>query len=98
MLEHEVRRLTAVRDLSQLRFEVSQAEMNATQTRYNNAVGTLRDLQNAVLDASQKTIDRINDEIQLADSQIKLLSLSGRIDEWIASGIVNSPLGSLSHN
>ena len=84
-LKHNVQALSAARDVAQLRSELAQSELQAAHTRMQAETATQRELQNAAVDAAERTLERINAEFQAQRAEVELLRATGELEKWTTS-------------
>jgi outer membrane protein TolC len=84
-LKHNVQALSAARDVAQLRAELAQSELQAAQTRMQAQTATQRELQNAAVDAAERTLGRINAEFEEQRAELELLRVTGELENWATS-------------
>jgi outer membrane protein TolC len=81
-VQHNVQQLLAARDVAQLRYELAQSQLDAAHARMQAAAATQREVQNAAIDAAERTLDRINTEFALQRAQVELLRQTGELQKW----------------
>ncbi|HZQ23653.1 MAG TPA: TolC family protein [Terriglobales bacterium] len=81
-LQHNVEQLRAARDVAQLRSELAQNQLDAVQTRMQAETATQRELQDAAIEAAERSLDRINAEFQLQAAQVQLYRATGDLQQW----------------
>ena len=81
-LQHNVDQLLAARHVSDLRYKLAENELDAVHERMEAQVGTQRDLQNAAIDAAERTLERINADFELQRSEIELLRMRSELEGW----------------
>ncbi len=84
-LQNAVRELTASRDVAQIQYELSQAELQAAQTRMQTRTATLRELQDASLQAVLYSGALMESEFDAERAQLQLLYQTGELDSWSAA-------------
>jgi len=84
-LKHNVQALSAARDVAQLRSQLAQSELQAAQTRMQAETATQRELQNAAVDAAERTLERINAEFEEQRAELELLRVRGELENWATS-------------
>jgi outer membrane protein TolC len=80
-VQHKVQQLLAARDVAQLRYELAQNQLDAVHARMQ-AAATQREVQNAAIDAAERTLDRINTEFALQRAQVELMRATGELQKW----------------
>ena len=83
--QHDVQQLSAALDLAQLRYQLSQTDLEAVETRMAAQTATLKELQNAAIESAERTIERIGNEINLAHAQLQLLRATSELEKWAFS-------------
>jgi cobalt-zinc-cadmium efflux system outer membrane protein len=81
-VQHNVQQLLAARDVAQLRYQLAQNQLDAAHARMEAAAATQREVQNAAIDAAERTLDRINTEFALQRAQVELLRATGELPKW----------------
>ena len=81
-LLHNVDQLLAARHVADLRYKLAENELDAVHERMEAQVGTQRDLQNAAIDAAERTLERINADFELQRAEIELLRMRSELEGW----------------
>ena len=81
-LQNAVRELMASRDVAQIQYELSQTELQAAQTRMQTRTATLRELQEASLQAVLYSGALMDSEFDAERAQLQLLYETGELDGW----------------
>jgi len=81
-LQHNVQQLAAARDVAQLRCKLAQSQLDAAHARMEAETATQRELQNAAIDATERTLDRINADFEAQRAQLELLRTTGGLEQW----------------
>jgi len=81
-LQRNVDQLLAARHVADLRYKLAENELDAVHERMESQVGTQRDLQNAAIDAAERTLERINADFELERSEIELLRMRSELESW----------------
>jgi outer membrane protein TolC len=81
-LQHNVDQLLAARHVADLRYKLAENELDAVHERMEAQVGTQRDLQNAAIDAAERTLERINADFELQRAEIELLRMRSELEGW----------------
>jgi len=81
-LQRSIRQLQAARDVAKLDWQVSQGELDAIGPRLQTGVATLRDQQNAELDANDKHAAYLDAEFDLAKAELQLLRITNELENW----------------
>jgi outer membrane protein TolC len=81
-LQHNVDQLLAARHIADLQYKLAQNELDAVHERIEAQTATQRELQNAAIDASDRTLERINADFEAQRAEIELLRLRGELEGW----------------
>lgn len=81
-LQHNVEQLEAAQHIADLRYKLSQNELDAAHARMEAETATQRELQNAALDAGERTLERINADFELQRADVELLRMRGDLETW----------------
>lgn len=81
-LERSVTQMEAARDVAQLELEIAEKSLTAVQTRSDAGTATLRDLDDARSQASEKFIALQDMTFELERSQLGLLRSTGELEKW----------------
>jgi outer membrane protein TolC len=81
-LQHNVDQLLAARHVADLRYKLAENELDAVHVRMEAQADTQRDLQNAAIDAAERTLERINADFELQRSEIELLRMRSELESW----------------
>jgi outer membrane protein TolC len=81
-LQRNVDQLLAARHVADLRYKLAENELDAVHERIETQVGTQRDLQNAAIDAAERTLERINADFELQRAEIELLRMRSELESW----------------
>jgi outer membrane protein TolC len=84
-LQHDVEQLFVARDVADLRYKLAQNELDAARTRMESETGTLRELHNAVIDTSERSLEQINTMFEFQRAQLELLRATGALESWAFS-------------
>jgi outer membrane protein TolC len=84
-LQHNVDQLLAARHVADLRYKLAENQLDAVHERMEAQVGTQRDLQIAAIDASERTLERINADFELQKSEVELLRMRSELEGWALS-------------
>jgi outer membrane protein len=80
--QHNVEQLEAAQHIADLRSKLSQNELDAAHARMEAETATQRELQNAALDAGERTLERINADFEVQRAEVELLRTRGEIETW----------------
>lgn len=81
-LQHNVDQLLAARHIADLQYKLAQNELDAVHERIEAQTATQRELQNAAIDASDRTLERINADFEAQRAEIELLRMRGELEGW----------------
>jgi outer membrane protein len=84
-LQHNVAELLAARDVADLRYKLAENSLDAAHARMEAETATLRELQDAAIDASERMLERINADFELQRAEIELLRSTGKLESWALS-------------
>jgi hypothetical protein len=77
-----VEQLSAARHVADLRYKLAASELDAAHGRMEAETATQRDLQNAAIEASERTLERINVDFELQRTEVELLRATGKLENW----------------
>ena len=81
-LQRSVTQMLAARDVAQLEYEIAQKSLTAVQTRMDTGTSTLRDLDDARSQASERFITLQDVTVELERSQLGVLRSTGELEKW----------------
>jgi outer membrane protein TolC len=81
-LQRSVAQMQAARDVAQLELEIADKSLTAVQTRVDSGTATLRDLDDARSQASERFIALQDMTFELERSQLGLLRSTGDLEKW----------------
>ena len=81
-LQRSVTQMLAARDVAQLEYEIAQKSLTAVQTRMDTGTSTLRDLDDARSQASERFITLQDVTFELERSQLGVLRSTGELEKW----------------
>jgi outer membrane protein len=81
-LQRSVSRMQAARDVAELEFELAQKNVEAVRTRMDAGTATLHDLDDALSQASERSIALEDVIFELERSQVGLLRATGELEKW----------------
>ncbi len=81
-LQRSVAQMQAARDVAQLEYEIAQKNLTAVQTRVDAGTGTLRDLDDARSQASERFITLQDVTFELERSQVGVMRSTGDLEKW----------------
>jgi outer membrane protein TolC len=85
-LQRSVQELEAATDVSQLEYQLAQSELEATETRLQAQVGTLREEQDARTKVEQAYDSLMDANLTLQKAKIQLLRNTGELEQWAMAG------------
>jgi outer membrane protein TolC len=80
--QRALRQLAAARNVAKLEWEVSQAGIDATHAKIETGQASVRDEENARLDANDRYAAYLDTNLDLLKAEIQMLRTTGRIQEW----------------
>jgi len=81
-LQNMVRQLSAARNVAQIQYELMQAQLESAQVRTQAQTATLRELQDASLQAVESSGGLRDSELDLERAQLQLLQATRRLESW----------------
>ena len=84
-LQRSVAQLSAARDVARLEYQLSQNNMEAVQAKLDAGQATLRDQEQAQLDANDKYSALLDTTYELEKAQMQLLKQTGQLEQWALS-------------
>jgi outer membrane protein TolC len=81
-LQHNVQALEAARDVAELRSELAQNQLDAAHARMEAETATQRELQNAAIEAAERSLARINADFELQRASVELSRATGELESW----------------
>lgn len=81
-LQRSVTQMLAARDVAQLEYEIAQKSLTAVQTRMDTGTSTLRDLDDARSQASERFITLQDVTFELERCQLGVLRSTGELEKW----------------
>jgi outer membrane protein TolC len=81
-LQRSVTQMLAARDVAELEYEIAQKSLTAVQTRMDTGTSTLRDLDDARSQASERFITLQDVTFELERSQLGVLRSTGELEKW----------------
>jgi len=79
---HDLDRLAAATDVAQLRYQLAQTELDAALSRMQAETGSFQEVQKAVLDAANRSLERMDADFDLERAQLQLLRETGKLEDW----------------
>ena len=81
-LQRNVEQLFAARHVAELRYKLAEESSDAAHARMEAEAGTQREVQNAAIDAGERTLERINADFELQRVELELLRARGELESW----------------
>jgi outer membrane protein len=81
-LQRAVEQLAAAREVAQLQYELANGDLDTAKTRVQSGTATLRDLQNASLQANERSAQLLDAEFELKRAQFQLMRATGKLEQW----------------
>jgi outer membrane protein len=82
-LRHDVEQFSAAGDVAQLRYQLAQTQLDAAHSRVQSGTGRFREVQDAAIDAANRTLERIDADFDLEKAQLQLLRQTGKLENWV---------------
>jgi outer membrane protein TolC len=83
--QHNVEQLIAAQHVADLRYKLAENELDAVRIQMEAETATQREMQNAAVDAAERTLERIDADFQLQRSELELLRTGGELESWALS-------------
>lgn len=84
-LQHSVEQLLAARHIADLRYKLAENQLDAVRVRMEAETATQREMQNAAIDAGERTLERIDADFELQRAELELLRVKGEVENWALS-------------
>jgi len=84
-LQHSVEQLLAARHIADLRYKLAENQLDAVRVRMEAETATQREMQNAAIDAGERTLERIDADFELQRAELELLRVKGEVESWALS-------------
>jgi len=84
--QRAVREMAATQQVAQLEYEITQANLDATQTRADSGNATIRDLGDARSQAAENFLTLQDATFELQRARIALLRSTGELEKWVNNG------------
>jgi outer membrane protein TolC len=84
-IQHNVEQLFAARQVADLRYKLAENQLDAVRARVEGEVGTRREMQDAAIDAGERTLERIDADFELQSAELQLLRAKGELENWVLS-------------
>jgi outer membrane protein TolC len=81
-LQHNVDQLLAARHIAELRYKLAENALDAVHERTEAQAASQRELQNAGIDAAERTLERINADFELQRAEVQLLRMRSELESW----------------
>lgn len=82
-LRNNVDQLKAARRVADLRYKLADNQVEEAQIRTQSATGTLREVQNATINAAERTLERISADFDVERTELELLRAEGKLESWV---------------
>ena len=84
-LRNNVDQLEATRRVADLRYKLADNQVEVAQVRMQSATGTLRERQDATINAAERTLERISADFDVERTELELLRAEGKLESWVLS-------------
>ena len=84
-LQRAVDQLTAAREVAQLEYQLAQSILDAAQTRIETQTGTLHELADARVQASERYLAYQDADFEYQRARLNLLRATGDLEQWALS-------------
>lgn len=81
-LQRAAEQLAAARDVAQLEYDLTQSSVQAAQTRIDAGTGTLHDLADARIQASERYLQLQDADFEYQRARMSLLRATGELEGW----------------
>jgi outer membrane protein TolC len=81
-LQHNVQYLQAARHVADLRYQIAANDLDAANARAEAETATQRELQNAAINAAERTLERINADFEVERAEADLMRMRGELEDW----------------
>jgi len=85
-LQRSVEQLTAAQEVSQLEYEIAQADVQSVDVKINEGSGSVHDAANARTEMFEKYNALQDANFELLRAQIALLRATGKLESWVQQG------------
>jgi outer membrane protein TolC len=82
-LQHNVEQLRVGREVADLRYKLAESALDAAHARMAAETATLRELQDAAIDAGERMLDSLNADFELERTEVELLRLTGKLESTL---------------
>lgn len=90
-LQRASEQLAAAREVAQLEYELAQGSVNAAQTRIDAGTGTLHDLADARVQASERYLQLQDADFEYQRARVTLLRATGELEGWALATAPTQP-------
>jgi outer membrane protein TolC len=84
-LQHNVEQLLAARHVADLRYKLAENALDAAHARVEAQTAAQGEVQNAVIDAGERSLERINADFEFQRGEVELLRMRGDLESWALS-------------
>jgi outer membrane protein TolC len=84
-LQRTAEQLAAAREVAQLEYQLAQSVLDAAQTRTEAQTGTLHELADARVEASERYLAYQDADFEYQRARLNLLRASGELEQWALS-------------
>ena len=81
----DVQQFSAAADVAQLRYQLAQTQLNAAHSRMESQTGNFREVQDAAIEAANRSVERMDADFDLQKAQLQLLRGTGKLENWALS-------------
>ena len=81
-LQRAAEQLAAARDVAQLEYDLTQSSVQAAQTRIDAGTGTMHDLADARVQASERYLLFQDADFEYQRARVNLLRATGELEGW----------------
>lgn len=85
-LQRSVREMEATQQVAHLEYEISQASLDAAQTRIDAGTATVKDLADARSQAAERFLTLQDVTFELQRARIGLMRSTGELEKWVNGG------------
>jgi outer membrane protein TolC len=84
-LQHNVEQLLAARHVADLRYKLAENALDAAHARVEAQTAAQGEVQNAAIDAGERSLERINADFEFQRAEVELLRMRGDLESWALS-------------
>jgi outer membrane protein TolC len=85
-LQRSVEQLTAAQEVSQLEYEIAQADVQSVDVKINEGSGSVHDAANARTEMFERYNALQDANFELLRAHIALLRATGKLESWVQQG------------